>query len=98
VYGYVKARHFCILLCCLAFSYFKDGVRIENNNNNNNNNNKTYIAPILILLFSSALKNKDISKEKKLPRLHKVYKVHELIKKNENNYVNTKIIKITWTT
>ena len=28
----------------------------NNNNNNNNNNNKTYIAPISILLFSSALK------------------------------------------
>ena len=27
------------------------------NNNNNNNNNKTYIAPISIRLFSSALKN-----------------------------------------
>ena len=31
-----------------------------NNNNNNNNNNNTYIAPISILLFSSALKNKNI--------------------------------------
>ena len=29
----------------------------NNNNNNNNNNNKTYIAPISIRLFSSALKN-----------------------------------------
>ena len=38
----------------------------------------TYIAPISILLFSSALKNKNISK-KKLPRLHKV---HELTKKS----------------
>ena len=32
-------------------------------NNNNNNNNNTYIAPISILLFSSALKNKNISKK-----------------------------------
>ena len=29
-------------------------------NNNNNNNNNTYIAPISILLFSSALKNENI--------------------------------------
>ena len=36
-----------------------------NNNNNNNNNNNTYIAPISILLFSSALKNKNIKKIKK---------------------------------
>ena len=34
-------------------------------NNKNNNNNDTYIAPISILLFSSALKNKNISKKKK---------------------------------
>ena len=33
------------------------------NNNNNNNNNNTYIAPISILPFSSALKNKNISKK-----------------------------------
>ena len=32
------------------------GIRPFANNNNNNNNNKTYIAPISILLFSSALK------------------------------------------
>ena len=32
----------------------------NNNNNNNNNNSKTYTAPISILLFSSALKNKNI--------------------------------------
>ena len=31
--------------------------------NNNNNNNNTYIAPISILPFSSALKNKNISKK-----------------------------------
>ena len=31
---------------------------------NNNNNNNTYIAPISILLFSSALKNKNFLKEK----------------------------------
>ena len=30
---------------------------------NNNNNNNTYIAPISILPFSSALKNKKISKK-----------------------------------
>ena len=35
-----------------------------NNNNNNNNNNNTYIAPISILLFSSALKSKNIKKIK----------------------------------
>ena len=29
------------------------------NNNNNNNNNNTYIAPISILVFSPALKNKN---------------------------------------
>ena len=33
------------------------------NNNNNNNNNNTYIAPISTLPFSSALKNKKISKK-----------------------------------
>ena len=42
-----------------------------NNNNSNNNNNNTYIAPISILPFSSALKNKKISK--KILKLHKVY-------------------------
>ena len=35
----------------------------DNNNNNNNNNNNTSIAPISILPFSSALKNKNISKK-----------------------------------
>ena len=38
--------------------------KISLNNNNNNNNNNTYIAPISILLFSSALKNKNIKKIK----------------------------------
>ena len=54
----------------------------NNDNNNNNNNNNTYIAPISILLFSSALKNKNI---KKILRLHKVYmqKVHEPTKKSK---------------
>ena len=47
----------------------------------NDNNNKTYIAPISILLFLSALKNNNISK-KKLSRLPKVYKVHEPTKKS----------------
>ena len=36
----------------------------NNNNNNNNTNNNTYIAPISIMLFSSALKNKNIRKIK----------------------------------
>ena len=49
-------------------------------NNNNNNNNNTYIAPISILLFSSALKNKNI--KKKLLGLHKIYKVNEPTKKS----------------
>ena len=35
----------------------------DNNNNDNNNNNNTIIAPISILPFSSALKNKNISKK-----------------------------------
>ena len=35
----------------------------NNNDNNNNNNNNTCIAPISILPFSSALKNKNISKK-----------------------------------
>ena len=39
-------------------------VIFNSNNNNNNNNNNTYIAPISILLFSSALKNKNIKKTK----------------------------------
>ena len=47
----------------------------------NDNNNKTYIAPISILLFLSALKNNNISK-KKLSRLPKVYKVHKPTKKS----------------
>ena len=34
----------------------------DNTNNNDNNNNNTYIAPISIFLFSSALKNKNIKK------------------------------------
>ena len=37
------------------------------------NNNNTYIAPISILPFSSALKNKNISKKNILLRLQKVY-------------------------
>ena len=60
---------------------------------NSNNNNKTYIVPISILLFSSALKNNNISTTKKLLRLHKIYKVHEPTKKISNN-VNTETIKI----
>ena len=40
-----------------------DPFNLDNNNNNNNNN--TYRAPISILLFSSALKNKNIKKENK---------------------------------
>ena len=66
---------FVILPC----TYF-----INNNNNNNNNSNNTYIAPISILLFSSALKNKNIS-FKKILTLHKIYmeKVHEPTKKSK---------------
>ena len=41
------------------------------NNNNNNNNNNTYIAPISILPFSSALKNKNISKKKYITKTAK---------------------------
>ena len=52
----------------------------NNNNNNNNNNGKTYTAPISILLFSSAVKNKNI--KKKLRGLHKIYKVNEPTKKS----------------
>ena len=53
-------------------------------NNNNNNSNNTYIAPISILLFSSALKNKNIFL-KKILTLHKIYmeKVHEPTKKSK---------------
>ena len=52
--------------------------------NNNNNSNNTYIAPISILLFSSALKNKNIFL-KKILTLHKIYmeKVHEPTKKSK---------------
>ena len=66
---------FVILPC----TYF-----INNNNNNNNNSNNTYIAPISILLFSSALKNKNIFL-KKILTLHKIYmeKVHEPSKKSK---------------
>ena len=35
----------------------------NSSNNNNSNNNNTYIAPISIFPFSSALKNKNISKK-----------------------------------
>ena len=61
--------------------------------NNNNNNNNPYIAPMSILLFSSALKSKHIRKKKKTLRLQKVYmqKVHEPTNKSENNFVNTKL-------
>ena len=47
----------------LIESTYPEKKKIDNNNNNNNNNNNTYIAPISILLFSSALKNKNISKK-----------------------------------
>ena len=62
--------------------------------NHNNNNNNTYRAPISILLFSSALKNKNI---KKKIRLHKVYmqKVHEPTKKSQTIMSTLKTIKIT---
>ena len=54
------------------------------NNNNKNYSNNTYIAPISILLFSSALKNKNIF-FKKILTLHKIYmeKVHEPTKKSK---------------
>ena len=41
----------------------KSILRSNINNNNNNNNNNTYKAPISILLFLSALKNKNIKKK-----------------------------------
>ena len=47
----------------LIESTYPEKKKIDNNNNNNNNNN-TYIAPISILLFSSALKNKNIFEKK----------------------------------
>ena len=62
-------------------------------NNNNNTNDNTYVAPISILLFSSALKIKILKKKQKTLRLHKVYiqKVHEPTNKSEDNFVNTKL-------
>ena len=49
-----------------------------------NYNNNTYIVPISIMLFSLALKNKNISTKKKILRLYKVYmhKVHEPTKRS----------------
>ena len=35
-----------------------------------------------ILIFSSAIKDKNVSKKKKLLRQHKIYKVHEPTKKS----------------
>ena len=64
----------------------------------NHNNNNTCRAPISILLFSSALKNKNIEKKfKKILRLHKVYmqKVHEPTKKSQTIMSTLKTIKIT---
>ena len=60
----------------------------------NDNNNKTYIAPISILLFLSALKNNNISKKNYQDCL-KYTKCMNLPKRVKNNYVNTKTIKIT---
>ena len=57
--------------------------------NNNNNNNNTYIAPISILLFSSALKNENIKNKKQ--KTLRPQKVHEPANKSENNFVNTKL-------
>ena len=53
-----------------------------------NNNNNTYIAPISILLFSSALK-------KKILRLHKVcmQKVHEPTKRSKTIMSTLKLQK-----
>ena len=67
----------------------------NNNNNNNDNNNNTYIAPISILVFSTALKNKNI-KKKKILRLHKVYmqKVHGPTKKSKAIMSTLKLYKL----
>ena len=85
----ISITNILIRVCQNFFFYCNN-----NNNNYNNNNNKTYIVPISILLFSSALKNKKYFNKKKLLRLHKIYKVHEPTKKSSNN-VNTETIKIT---
>ena len=47
------------------YNLFNNNNDDNNNNDNNNNNNNTCIAPISILPFSSALKNKNISKRVK---------------------------------
>ena len=60
---------------------------IFNNNNNDNNNNNTYVAPISILLFSSALKNKNI--KMKLPTRVKTI-LSTLNYKNYLDYLNRK--------
>ena len=60
---------------------------IFNNNNNNNNNNNTYIAPISLLLFSSALKNKKIKMN--LPTRVKTI-LSTLNYKNYLDYLNRK--------
>ena len=59
----------------------------DNNNNNNNNNNNTYIAPISILLFLSALKNKNIKMN--LPTRVKTI-LSTLNYKNHLDYLNRK--------
>ena len=45
------------------YNLFNNNNDDSNNNDNNNNNNNTCIALISILPFSSALKNKNISKK-----------------------------------
>ena len=76
--------------------FFNNISPFEDIRSNHNNNNNTCRAPISILLFSSALKNKNIKKQKTL-RLHKVYmqKVHEPTKKSQTIMSTLKTIKIT---
>ena len=47
------------------YTLYNNSTDNNNNNNDNNNNNNTCIAPISILPFSSALKNKVFQKELK---------------------------------
>ena len=71
-YEVSKISHFCVIA-------WRNQRKKRNNNNNNNDN--TCLAPISILVFSSALKNKNI----RILRLHKVHiqKVHEPTKKSK---------------
>ena len=49
----VQLPFYCVTIAIYLSQCFQQS---NNNNNNNNNINKTYIAPISIFLFSSALK------------------------------------------